>query len=150
MKKIILITITILFAIATNAQIKDFEKLAVKKTWKLDVEAMKPLLLLRLSFVPQMKDLSEKDKNITIEAILKTLENMLYEFDENGIFKVSFVGLEKNNYSGTYMLDSNLNELALTSVAQTQKYIIKSITNEEMQLTSISNKLDFILINKKP
>ncbi len=149
MKKLIFITIAIFLTLTTKAQEVDIQKTLANKIWKADVEAIKPKILLKLSFLPQLKNLSEREKEIVIKSTITTLEKKSYEFDGNGGYKVSFLGLEKNNFTGTYTFDKISKEFSLTAAGVTEKYSITTMTNERIHLTTLSNKTDLILISKK-
>lgn len=133
---------------SAKAQEVDINKILINNIWKADVEAMKLQMLLKVASLPEMKELSAKEKEVIIKASIQTVEKMRYEFYENMEYKISLVGSDKNQTFGKFSINKFENKLTLISDDLSKEYSIISVTENRINLKSTSNRLDLILINQ--
>jgi hypothetical protein len=124
---------------------KKIEQLLTTKTWKIDIESIKPFIMIKMATMEEMSQMSEKEQKITIKAVLMTVEKMRYHFLEDLTFKVVFD--PKNTGNGNYIINKEANEITLKLDGDIDKtYKIGTVEENKIQLLSKGDYYNLILI----
>ena len=140
-KKILLLFIVLLSANRAMTQEKHFKEVLTSKTWKVDVEAMKPSLLIKIGSVPEMAKLSSEEKEIVIKSLLSTFEKMKYSFFDDFTQQLS---IGEKITSGKYTISENQEQLTLTYDNKNESFSVLKF--EEIKIFLKNNKTGTDLI----
>lgn len=130
----------------------DPKTILITKNWKLDLEVMKPDLLIKMASVPTMKELSNEDRDAAIRSTLIILQGVRYHFKEDNSLEYS---IKINNevsqtIKGTFKINLQEKELVI-DLENGEKNIFKitSIDENKVALTNTNNNLNFVFIQEK-
>lgn len=127
------------------AQEVKIEQLLTSKVWKIDVDALKPLIMLRMAQMEEMKSLSEQEQKISVKAVVMTIEKMRYHFYNDFNFKIVFN--PKTTQNGAYEIIHKTNEIILkTNGEENKTYKIGTVEANKIHLISTGKNYDLILI----
>lgn len=129
--------------------VSDLKSILIAKDWKLDIEAMKLGLMLKMAAIPEMKELSKEEKDIAVKSTFKAMEGIRYKFYENDSVEYKILLKEETHYEtkGTFSIDSEKNELIINTEDEPNKrYQIIEVNSNKLVLKAISNNLDFVFI----
>ena len=137
------------FVLSTLKTKTDFKSILLLKNWKLDIESMKLGLMLKMTTMPQMKDLSRQEKEIHVKSTLMALEGIRYHFKDDYSLDYKILHNGEINYEikGTFFIDQAKRQLITNTVDDPNKtFQIIEVGENKIVLKSLSNNLDFIFI----
>jgi len=142
MKNLVTIILMVLCVVKVNAQ--EFDSKLLCKKWKMDVEAMKPVIEKKLSQDPQFAFLSEAEKEQALLSILETFKQDTIEYKSDGtIERNASEGFSK----GTWKLDTTKGE-PITKIDNNKekKYQIIHLDKNKLHYRA-ENGYDLVLIS---
>ena len=144
MKTIVLLfTFTVFYNCGFAQEVKP-EQLLTSKVWKIDIEALQPIIMIRMAQMEEMKSMTEQEQKISLKAVLMTIEKMRYHFYNDLNFKIVYN--PKTNQNGKYEI-SKSNEIILKTKEEGDKiYKIGTVEENKIHLISTGKNYDLILI----
>ncbi|WP_412476229.1 hypothetical protein [Flavobacterium sp. TBRC 19031] len=141
----VLLFMLALYQFSGFAQEVKIDQLLTSKVWKIDVDALKPLIMLRMAEMEEMKSMSEYEQKISVKAVIMTIEKMRYHFYNDFNFKIVFN--PNTTQSGTYEIIHKTNEIILkTNQEEDKVYKIGTVEENKIHLISTGKNYDLILI----
>lgn len=131
-----------------NSQL-DIKSILTSKDWKLDIEAMKFDLILKMSSLPEMEVMNDEEKEIVTKSVLISMEGIRYHFEKDNTleYKIILKGETQYETKGTFSVDNEKNQLITNTDDEPNKlYQIISVEENKVVLKVTDTNVDFVLI----
>lgn len=141
----VLLFMLALYQFSGFAQDVKIDQLLTSKVWKIDVDALKPTIMLRMAEMEEMKSMSEYEQELSVKAVIMTIEKMRYHFFNDFNFKIFFNPNTTQN--GTYEIIHKTNEIVIkTNDEENKTYKLGVVEENKIHLISTGKNYDLILI----
>ena len=131
-----------------NSQL-DIKSILTSKDWKLDIEAMKFDLILKMSSLPEMEVMNDEEKEIVTKSVLISMEGIRYHFEKDNTLEYKIILKDETQHEtkGTFSVDNEKNQLITNTDDEPNKlYQIISVEENKVVLKVTDTNVDFVLI----
>jgi Lipocalin-like domain len=137
MKKTLFLLVILLQSFIGSSQ-NSFDKKLIIKKWKIDLEAMKPVVEKMLSENEQMSTLDELNKKVAVTTALNQISAMAIEYKSDGVLLNT---TSKGDTTGTWKWDGDSNTiLTKTNDKPEKKFTVITLSEKKLHLKTAENK----------